>query len=135
MAASPTLQGAFWLASQRSPGSAWSLVHRVMFRFVFSFLALAGFPFPFNSFGGSVYPTGFYERMWFAATSWLCERVLHLPTAPSGAATLLLLDNTNGYVELLCFLVLATLATIGISEVARGPVANDPGCRELGWVF
>jgi hypothetical protein len=112
MAASPTLQGAFWLAPQRSPGSAWSLVHRVMFRFVFSFLALAVFPFPFNSFGGNVYPTGFYERMWFAATSWLCERVLHLPTAPSGAATLLLLDNTNGYVELLSFLVLATLATI-----------------------
>jgi hypothetical protein len=50
--------------------------------------------------------------MWFSVASWLGNRVLHLPPAPSRAATFLLIDNTNGYVELLCFLVLAMLATI-----------------------
>jgi len=111
MAASSRLHGttenAFSLDSRPPSGSAWSVAHRVMFRFVFSFLALAVFPFPFNSFGGSVYPTGFYERMWFAAASWLSKRVLHLPPTPSVAAPFLLVDNTNGYVELLCFVVLA----------------------------
>ena len=116
MAASSQFQGtaenAFSLDSQPSPGSAWSLAHRVVFRFVFSFLVLAVFPFPFNSFEGSVYQFGFYERMWFAAASWLSKNVLHLPSTPSVAAPFLLADNTNGYVELLCLVVLAALATI-----------------------
>src|ERR1700741_4624025 len=116
MAASSRLQGpaanAFPLESQQSQGTAWNVAHRVMFRFVFSFLVLAIFPFPFNSFGGSVYPTGFYERMWFAAASWLSEDVLHLLPTLSVAAPFLLVDNINGYVELLCFVVLAAVATI-----------------------
>jgi uncharacterized membrane protein YphA (DoxX/SURF4 family) len=116
MAASSRLQGtaenAFPLDSQQSQGAAWNVAHRVMFRFVFSFLVLAIFPFPFNSFGGSVYPTGFYERMWFAAASWLSEHVLHLLPTPSVAVPFLLVDNINGYVELLCFVVLAALAAI-----------------------
>jgi uncharacterized membrane protein YphA (DoxX/SURF4 family) len=116
MAASSRLQGTaenvFPLASRQSQGTAWNVAHRVMFRFVFSFLVLAIFPFPFNSFGGSVYPTGFYERMWFAAASWLSEHVLHLLPTPSVAAPFLLVDNINGYVEVLCFVVLAAVATI-----------------------
>jgi uncharacterized membrane protein YphA (DoxX/SURF4 family) len=116
MAASSHFQGstenAFSLDSQQSPVIGWSTAHRVVFRFVFSFLVLAVFPFPFNSFGGSVYQIGFYERMWFAVASWLSKHVLHLPSTPSVAAPFLLVDNTNGYVELLCFVVLAALAAI-----------------------
>ena len=116
MAASSHFQGAaenaFSLDSQQSPVIGWSTAHRVVFRFVFSFLVLAVFPFPFNSFGGSVYQVGFYERMWFAVASWLSRHVLHLPSTPSVAAPFLLVDNTNGYVELLCFVVLAALAAI-----------------------
>jgi hypothetical protein len=116
MAASSRLQGtaenAFPLIRSDSQGAAWNVAHRVIFRFVFSFLVLAIFPFPFNSFGGSVYPTGFYERMWFAAASWLSKYVLHLPSTPTVAAPFLLVDNTNGYVELLSSVVLAAVATI-----------------------
>jgi uncharacterized membrane protein YphA (DoxX/SURF4 family) len=116
MAASSHFQGstenAFSLDSQQWPGIGWSTAHRFAFRLVFSFLVLAVFPFPFNSFGGSVYQIGFYERMWFAVASWLSKHVLHLPPTPSVAAPFLLVDNTNGYVELLCFVVLAALAAI-----------------------
>jgi hypothetical protein len=57
--------------------------------------------------------------MWVAAASWLGKRVFHLPPSPSGAATLLLIDNTNGYVELLCFLVLNALSAIVWSLLDR----------------
>jgi hypothetical protein len=112
-------ESAFSLDSQQSPSTSWSVAHRVVFRFAFSFLVLAVFPFPFNSYSGSVYPTGLYEKMWFAVASWLNRRVLHASPTPSFAAPFLLADNTNGYVELLCFGVLATLAAIVWSLVDR----------------
>ncbi len=98
--------------SQRPCATPWGVAHRVVFRFMFSFLVLVIFPFPFNSFGGSVYQFGLYEKMWFAAASWLCKRVLHLQPTPSSHALLLLEDTANGYVELLCFLVLAASAAM-----------------------
>lgn len=102
----------FSLGSQMSPKTGWTVARRFGFRFVFSFLVLAIFPFPFNSFGGSVYEIGFYEKMWFAAASWIGKDMLHLPPTPSGHALLLLEDTTSGYVELLCFVVLSVLAAI-----------------------
>jgi hypothetical protein len=95
-----------------SPRTVWSAAHRVVFRFVFSFLLLSVFPFPFNSFGGSFYQIGFYEKMWFAAASWLGKHVLNLPPTPPAHWPVLLEDTTNGYVELLCFVVLSALAAI-----------------------
>jgi len=50
--------------------------------------------------------------MWFAAASWLCTHVLHLSPTVSVAAPYTLADNVIGYVELLCFIVLAALAAI-----------------------
>src|SRR5439155_22627181 len=53
-----------------------------------------------------------YHGMWFAAASWLCRHVLHLSPTVSVAAPYTLADNVIGYVELLCFIVLAALAAI-----------------------
>ena len=39
----------------QSRASGWSFAHRVIFRFVFSFLVLCNFPFPFSTNPGSVY--------------------------------------------------------------------------------
>jgi len=114
MAASSGLQGSaenvLSIDSHTDSGRPWSVAHRAAFRFVFSFLVLAVFPFPFNSFGGSVYEIGFYERMWFAAASWLGKHMLHVPPTPSGWALGLLEDTATGYAELLCFVVLAASA-------------------------
>ncbi len=100
------------LDSQQSSAHAWSLAHRVTFRIAFSFIVLALFPFPFGS--GSPLQTTFYQRMWFAVASWLSAHILHVPPTPmpSRPVTYTLADNTNGFVELLCFVVLAAAAAI-----------------------
>jgi hypothetical protein len=68
--------------------------------------------------------------MWFAAASWLSKHVLHLLPTPSVAAPILLVDNINGYVELLCFVVLAALATIVWTFLDR----KRPDYRKHEWL-
>jgi hypothetical protein len=98
--------------SEMSPKKVWSTAHRIAFRFTFSFLVLSVFPFPFNSFGGSFYEIGYYEKMWFAVASWIGTHLLHAPATPPSHAWMLLEDTVAGYVELVCFLILAASATL-----------------------
>jgi multidrug transporter EmrE-like cation transporter len=90
----------------------WSFATRVGFRFMFSFLVLCVFPFPFSTSPGSIYNTTWYDRMWFAVAEWLAKHVLHAAATPSGFAVFLLGDTIAGYIDLLCFVVLAALAAI-----------------------
>jgi hypothetical protein len=98
--------------SEMPPEKPWSTSHLVAFRFAFSFLVLSVFPFPFNSFGGSLYEIGYYEKMWFAAASWLGTHLFRVSATPPAHRWLLLEDTVAGYIELLCFVVLAALATL-----------------------
>ncbi|MGH9864915.1 MAG: hypothetical protein ACRD4H_05805, partial [Candidatus Acidiferrales bacterium] len=89
----------------------WSLANRIAFRFVFSYLILYIFPFPFGSYPGRVYPFPAYDKMWYAFVPWVGKHILHLRNAitvfPAGSG-----DTTFNYVQLLCFVVLAAVATI-----------------------
>ncbi len=105
-----TEENAFSLNSPQSPGTAWPVAHRTAFRLASCFIVLALLPFPFGA--GSFYETTLYQRTWFAAASWLCMHVLYLTLTPAVAAPYTLADNIIGYVELLCFVVLAALAAI-----------------------
>src|SRR3989442_2182097 len=105
-----TAEKGFSVDSPQSPGTAWGVLHRIAFRVAFSFIVLALLPFPFGA--GSFYETTFYQKMWFAGASWLSTYVLHLSPTPSSAPPYTLADNVIGYVELLCFVVLAGLAAI-----------------------
>jgi multidrug transporter EmrE-like cation transporter len=98
-------------ASESRPGG-WSFAQRVGFRFAFSFLMLCIFPFPFSTSPGSPVHTTYYDRMWFAVAEWLAKHVLDVAATPSGFAVFLLGDTIAGYVDLLCFVVLAALAAI-----------------------
>ena len=98
--------------ASESGNGGWSFAQRVGFRFAFSFLVLSVFPFPFSTSPGSIYSTTWYDRVWFAVAEWLAKHVLHVAATPSGFATFLLADTIAGYVDLLCFVVLAALATI-----------------------
>ena len=98
-------------ASESGKGG-WSFAQRVGFRFAFSFLVLGIFPFPFSTSPGSVYDTTWYDRMWFAVAEWLAKHVLHVAATPPGFAAYILADTIAGYVDLLCFVVLAALVTI-----------------------
>src|SRR5271163_3293724 len=102
-----------------SLGGGWSFAERVGFRFVFSFLVLCVFPFPFSTSPASVIPTTFWDRMWFAAAQWLARHVFHSAPTPVGFANFLLADTNAGYIELLCFVVLAAVATVVWTLVDR----------------
>ncbi len=95
-----------------STPKAWSFAHRLIFRFVFSFLVICIFPFPISTSPGSIHPTTFYDRMWFAAAQWIAVHIFHVPPSPPYFSDFLLADTNAGYIDLLCFAVLAALATI-----------------------
>src|SRR5207249_12286426 len=105
-----TAEITFSVDSPQSRSAVWSFAHRSVFRFTFSFIVLALLPFPFGA--GSFYETTLYQRMWFAAASWISTHLQHLSPTPSIAAPYTLGDNIIGHVELLCFVVGAALAAI-----------------------
>lgn len=94
---------------ERDP-SSWSRLHRVVFRFLFSCLVLYIFPFPFGSYPGRIYPFRAYDQMWYAFVPWMAKHILHFSKAitvfPAGSG-----DTTFNWVQLLCFGVIATVAT------------------------
>ncbi|HEV2421750.1 MAG TPA: hypothetical protein VGS59_08590 [Candidatus Acidoferrales bacterium] len=98
-------------AESQTRTSAWSFAHRVMFRFVFSYLMLYILPFPFGSFPGSVWQFSAYDKLWRALVPWFGKHILHLRNAitifPNGSG-----DTTFNYVQLLIFVLLAAVGTI-----------------------
>ena len=91
--------------------SVWSVAQRIGFRFVFCYFILYIFPFPFGSYPGRVLPFNIYDKMWYALVPWMARHILRLSKPitifPNGSG-----DTTFNYVQLLCFLVIAALATI-----------------------
>lgn len=98
-------------AEVESKTSAWSFAHRVVFRFVFCYLVVYIFPFPFGDNPGSVWRFFVYDKMWYALVPWVGKHILHLRNAitvfPNGSG-----DTTFNYVQLLVFAVIAAVATI-----------------------
>jgi uncharacterized membrane protein YphA (DoxX/SURF4 family) len=97
----------------------WPLWLRIIFRFVFSYWVLYNLPFPLNmsaGIGGSLIPgasylIGGYDRLWHAFVPWVGAHILHLRfpityfLTGSG-------DTTSDYVQFLCVVVFATIATV-----------------------
>lgn len=98
-------------AECKSKMSAWSAAHRIGFRFLFSYLVLYIFPFPFNAYPGGVLAFSWWDKTWYAVVPWVGRHLLHLPNAitvfPNGSG-----DTTFNYVQLLVFAALAAVATI-----------------------
>jgi hypothetical protein len=98
-------------AETQTKTSGWSAAHRVVFRFVFSYVVLYLFPFPFGSYPGRLLPFPLWDRMWYALVPWIGKHILHLRNAitifPNGSG-----DTTFNYVQLLVFALIAGVATI-----------------------
>ncbi len=103
----------------QSRASGWSFAHRVIFRFVFSFLVLCNFPFPFSTNPGSVYETTWCARMWFAVARWMGTHVMRLPPMPADSWKFLFSDSIEGCVVLGGFGILAALATVAWTALDR----------------
>ena len=92
----------------------WPLWLRIVFRFVFSFLVLYILPFPLSTiseaFPRTSYLVRWYRQMWHALVPWVGAHILHLSKPityyPAGSG-----DKTSDYVQLLCFTVIAVVAT------------------------
>lgn len=91
---------------------AWSLPHRILFRFLFGYLVLYIAPNLVNAIPGVSKPGQFYFRAWHALVPWVAIHVFHLsgqPTTyfPTGSG-----DTTLAYVQNLCYVVFALAATL-----------------------
>lgn len=104
----------------------WSLAKRVGFRFVFAYLVLYNLPFPLGepTFTDNIAQK--YDDLWQPVVAWVGEHVLHLSYeisfAPTGSG-----DTTHRYIQALCFLTLAALATLLWSALDR----ERPGYERL----
>lgn len=96
----------------------WSLGLKIAFRFAFSYFVLYCFPFPFGAFPWTEKPAQWYEALWHKVVPWVAQHWLHLAqpiTVFSNGSG----DTTYDYVKVLCFLVLAMVATIAWSVLDR----------------
>lgn len=104
----------------------WSLAKRVAFRFAFAYLVLYNLPFPLGepTFTDAVAQK--YDDLWQPVVAWVGEHVLRLgyeiSFTPTGSG-----DTTHRYVQALCFLSLAALATLLWSALDR----KRPGYERL----
>ena len=88
----------------------WTITKLIAFRFVFAYFVLYIIPFPVDSFPFTTSLVEKYTNLWQAIVPWVGKHVLHLSyditvfTNGSG-------DTTYNYVQVLCYLILATTAT------------------------
>lgn len=106
------------VSSPPSHPSGWSAVHRLGFRFVFCWIVLCVFPFPFNTFPGSLYQGTRYDELWLVPANWVGVHILHEPPTKA-SLSYFLGDTTAGYVELFFVTVIAALATIAWTLLDR----------------
>lgn len=100
------------------PSAQWSAALRVAFRFAFSYFGLYCFPFPIGVLPYTEKPAEWYELGWHKVVPWVAQHVLHLSqpiTIFSNGSG----DTTYDYVKVLCFFVLAVVATIIWSALDR----------------
>jgi hypothetical protein len=96
----------------------WTLAKRLGFRFTFVYLALFILPFPLTFIPFCGFLVDAYSDLWDAIVSWAGRHVLqigHAVTLPPGGSG----DTTWHYIQLLCFLILASAAMVIWSLVDR----------------
>jgi hypothetical protein len=88
---------------------AWSPGERLLFRFVFSYLLLYNLPFPLDFIPYVDAVAGQYEKLWRALVPWVGRQVFQVSITvfPNGSG-----DTTYNYVQVACFLAIATAATV-----------------------
>jgi hypothetical protein len=100
------------------PKPRWHLTKRIAFRFVFAYFVLYIIPFPVDSLPFTDTIVQKYNDFWQAIVPWVGKHILHLSyditvfTNGSG-------DTTYNYVQVLCLLTLAALATVTWSVLDR----------------
>lgn len=110
----------------RQDVSNWHPAKRIGFRFVFGYLVLYNFPFPlaFDSLPVTGYLIEKYNALWQVSVPWVGKHLLRLSyditvfTNGSG-------DTTYNYVQALCFLILAAVATVVWSSLDRRRVSYE----------
>jgi uncharacterized membrane protein YphA (DoxX/SURF4 family) len=117
-------------ASERRPKAGWPLGRRIAFRFLCVYLVLYYLPAPIGMIPGTEGLAELYDRPWRALAVWVGRHVLHLRqdiTVFGGDST----DTTYNYVQLFCWFVIASAATILWSILDR----RRSQYRELhGWL-
>ena len=112
----PYTPGTFAATPQRQ--SLWTVRQRIGFRFLFSYLVLYNLPFPLGTIPFTGKLQGWYGDVWNAIVPWFGAHILHLAKPitifPSGSG-----DKTYDYVQLLIFVLVATVATAVWSIVDR----------------
>jgi len=98
---------------------AWSLPHRILFRFLFAYLVLYIAPTLANAVPWVSKLGQFYFKAWHALVPWVAIHVFHLsgqPTTyfPTGSG-----DTTLAYIQNLCYVVFALVATLAWSLADR----------------
>jgi uncharacterized membrane protein YphA (DoxX/SURF4 family) len=133
----PPVSAAPALAAVAAPAtsSAWSLAHRIAFRFVFCYLLLYNLPFPLYLLPipglGAVFTA--YFKLWDAVVLWTGAHVLHLAhpiqilRGKTGSG-----DTTYDYVKILCFAAFAALATLAwtLATLGRGKAREHQRLHE-----
>lgn len=98
--------------------ACWTQGLKIAFRFAFSYFVLYCFPFPLGVLPYTGKPAEWYELGWHKVVPWVAQHVLRLAqpiTVFSNGSG----DTTYDYVKVLCFLVLAAVATITWSAFDR----------------
>jgi hypothetical protein len=88
--------------------TAWSPTRRILFRFAFVYLILYLLPFPLNYFG-NLFTVQPYAAIWDAVVPWVGKHVFQteITVRPNGSG-----DTTYNYVQVVCFAVIAGVATV-----------------------
>ncbi len=110
---------------------AWSFAQKIAFRFVCSFLVLYNLAIAINLLPWMSFLSNAYEGLWHTLVPWVAIHAFHL----SGQVTTYFRtgsgDTTLGYIEVLCQLVIAAVATIIWSLIDR----KRTNYRQLhGWL-
>jgi uncharacterized membrane protein YphA (DoxX/SURF4 family) len=101
-----------------NPRPHWSLTKRIAFRLAFAYFVLYSIPFPAGSLPFTSVIVEKYDDLWHAIVPRVGKHLLHLSyditvfTNGSG-------DTTYNYVQVLCFLMLAAVATVIWSVLDR----------------
>lgn len=100
------------------PQAHWNVGLKIAFRFAFSYFVLYCFPFPLGSLPYTNKLSQWYELGWHKIVPWVAAHLLKLGqpvTIFSNGSG----DTTYDYVKVLCFLVIAAVATIVWSVLDR----------------
>ena len=94
----------------KTTSPSWSPGKRILFRFVFCYLVLYQLPFPLKiiPWAGEILNQP-YKDLWNRLVPWAGKHLLglNITIRPAGSG-----DTTYNYVQILCFLILAAVATV-----------------------